>query len=71
MELDTEKIKTMRLERFWSQIDLADAAGLTESTINRLENGLQVPRISTVRKLASAFGVVPASLLKMKNGDQA
>ena len=46
-----------------SQRDLAAASGVTLSTINRIEQGLQDPYPATVRKLAAALGVTPAALI--------
>lgn len=45
-----------------SLINLADASGVTESTISRLENHKQEPRPSTMRKLAEALDVSVAEL---------
>jgi transcriptional regulator with XRE-family HTH domain len=45
-----------------TQRELADAAGLTASTVNRIEQGLRTARISTVRKLAAALQVDAAHL---------
>lgn len=63
MDVDGEKLRRLRESRFLTQVGLAKSAGMTESTINRLERGLQQARISTVRKLASALEVEPAELL--------
>lgn len=65
MRIDGEKMKTLRLGRFLTQVDLANAAGITESTIVRLERGLQEARISTVKKIAASLGVEPSDLLFM------
>jgi transcriptional regulator with XRE-family HTH domain len=64
MKLSGERLRALRLGRLWSQQDLADAAGVTESTVNRLENGLQSARLSTMRRLASALDVKPSELLE-------
>ncbi len=64
------RLREVRLARFLTQAELADLAGTTEATVNRLENGLQRPRISTVRKLAHALGVAPEELV-IAEGDEA
>ena len=71
MELSPEKMRAARHRRFMTQAELADKAGMTESTINRLEQGVQAPRISTVRKLAKALDVKPEELIEWVSGDDA
>jgi transcriptional regulator with XRE-family HTH domain len=48
-------IKLLRGER--SQEDLAHAAGISTSTLSRVERGLHQPSLPTLRKLAAALGV--------------
>jgi len=63
MEISGDRLRKLRTRRFLTQVELASEAGLTESTINRLEQGLQKARISTVRKIANVLGVNPEELL--------
>ncbi|HLF08389.1 MAG TPA: helix-turn-helix transcriptional regulator [Dehalococcoidia bacterium] len=56
-------MKILRQRAFLTQRELAQRAGLSEVTVNRLEQGKQTARISTIRKLASALGVVPEELV--------
>ena len=63
MEVDSEQFRALRLSRLLTQAELAEQAGVTESTVNRIEQGHQAARISTVRKLARALDVPPADLL--------
>lgn len=63
MQLNPSRLREARLRRMLTQQELADRAGTTEATVNRLENGLQRPRISTVRKLADVLGVEPEALI--------
>jgi transcriptional regulator with XRE-family HTH domain len=58
------KLRQVRERLFVTQAELAERAGMTEATISRIENGLHRPRISTVRKLASALGVPPEELVE-------
>jgi len=55
-------LKELREQYFLSQVDLAKKAGVSESTINRLERGLEKPRWVTIRKLAKALGVKPGEI---------
>jgi putative transcriptional regulator len=41
--------------RGWTQAELADAAGLRQVQVSRLERGLRTPRLETARKLADAL----------------
>jgi transcriptional regulator with XRE-family HTH domain len=54
-------IKLLRGER--SQEDLAHAAGISTSTLSRLERGLHQPSLPTLRKIAVALGVSLADLI--------
>ncbi len=59
-----EELKRLRQERFLSQRDLAEKAGVSPTTIMHLEKGESAdPRLSTVRKVAEALGVDPNSLV--------
>ena len=64
MELDGNRIRALRLRKVWTQTELAERADLTESTVNRLERGLQRAHIGTVRKLASALDVAPGEIVR-------
>lgn len=61
MRVNVEKIRGWRDDRCWSQEHLAEVAGVSPRTIQRLENGDSVSR-ETVLALAAAFDV-PASAL--------
>jgi transcriptional regulator with XRE-family HTH domain len=65
MEIDTNKLKTLRDEKVLSLRDLEELSGVSANTIWRLESGMHRqahPR--TIRKLASALGVEPGELRK-------
>lgn len=61
------KLRQVRERLFVTQQELAEKAGMTEATISRIENGLHEPRISTVRRLADALGVLPEELVDWGN----
>ncbi|NER06762.1 MAG: helix-turn-helix domain-containing protein [Okeania sp. SIO3C4] len=69
MLVNPQTIKSWREDRCWSQEHLAEAAGLSLRTIQRLENGESVSR-ETVLGLAAAFGV-DASAFTRKAGEEA
>lgn len=55
--------RQLRELRALSQRELAAHAGLSVTTVNRIEIGRRKPMPRTVRKLARALGVSPAELL--------
>lgn len=57
------RLAEIRKRRLLTQRELAERAGMTEATINRIERGVHEPRISTVRRLAAALDVDPEELL--------
>ena len=63
MQLVPSRMREARLRRMLTQAELARLAGTTEATVNRLENGLQKPRISTVRRIAEVLGVPAEDLI--------
>jgi len=64
MEVDVDKLKKLREERVLSQRELARMAGLTHTTVWRLENGFREARPGTIRKVAVVLGVEPKELVK-------
>ena len=57
------KLRKFRERAFLSQHELAKMAGLAYSTINKLENGREQPRLKTVRVLAKALKINPLELM--------
>jgi transcriptional regulator with XRE-family HTH domain len=53
----------VRQRKLLTQAELAQQSGVTEVTINRLENGQHQARYSTIKRLAEALGVDPQELL--------
>jgi len=56
-------VRRLRELRALSQRELAARAGLSVTTVNRIEIGQRKPMPKTVRKLARALGVSPQELL--------
>ena len=54
-------LKSLRLEKGWSQEQLAQISGLSERTIQRAERG-ETPSLETLRSLAASFDRSPAEL---------
>lgn len=56
-------VRRLRELRALSQRELATQAGLSVTTVNRIETGQHKPMPRTVRKLAEALGVTTDKLL--------
>ena len=50
-------IRTLREERGWTQLELANKLGVTPATVYNWERGKYEPKASQLRALARAFGV--------------
>src|SRR5829696_3374472 len=64
MEVNVERLRTLRTEHVLTLRELAEAAGVSKDTIWRLENGHSDAHPSTIRKLAKALDVQPKELVK-------
>ena len=58
----SETLRRLRLERFFSQAELARRSGVHALTVTRLESGRTAPSTRTVRALVEALGVQPREL---------
>ena len=52
-----EQIRAARALLDWSQSDLADHAGLSQTGIARIENGTNKPNSNTLNKILTAFEI--------------
>ena len=51
-----KRILELRLEKGYSQEELAKKAGTKQAVISRIENGESEPRLETINKIAKALG---------------
>lgn len=66
MQLNTEKLKQLREHRAWSQTHLADVAGVSLRTIQRVEkSGVASPE--SVKAICASYGIDVSDLLEQKN----
>lgn len=57
-------LAALRERRMWTQVRLAEEAGVSPTTVSGIENGrISRPHFGTMRKLAVALGVEPEELL--------
>ena len=62
VKIDGQKVRVEREKAFLSKLELAERAGLDRSTIGRIEDGVTEVYPRTIRKIAEALSVDPASL---------
>jgi putative transcriptional regulator len=51
------RIKELRLDRQWSQGNLAEALSVSRQTVNAIENGRYDPSLPLAFTIASVFGL--------------
>ena len=49
------RLRVLRAERGWSQVELAEALGVSRQTVNALENGRYDPSLPLAFKLGKTF----------------
>lgn len=55
-----EYIRTLRQSRNWTLAELADKSGLSLSFLSDIERGRTLPSLTTLDKIAEAFGLTLA-----------
>ena len=59
-----KRVRELREAKGWTQERLAEAAGMNWLQVGHIERGASDPKLSTIVKLAKAFRIPPADLLK-------
>ncbi len=59
-----DNLKRVRTLRALTQVELAEKAGITPSTVVLIERNKSEPHMSTIRKLARALDVDPSELVR-------
>lgn len=62
-------LKSLRLEKGWSQEQLAEISGLSERTVQRAERG-ETPSLETLRALAASFELTSGQLRDLMQTQQ-
>ncbi len=57
-------VRRYRLEKDWSQEELAFESSLHQTYVSGIENGIRNPTVTVLKKLADALGVPPTALLE-------
>ena len=58
-----KRIRQLRRERGWRQIDLAEEAGIHENYVSDIEHGRKEVCLRTLHTIAAAFNLKMADLL--------
>ena len=66
----SHQVKQLRLQRAWSQEQLAELAGVSVRTIQRIENGDR-PGLETLSALAAVFEVNVAEIYVLRKPTRA
>ncbi|MGE4485735.1 MAG: helix-turn-helix domain-containing protein [Oscillospiraceae bacterium] len=61
-----EKITCLRQQRDWSEYQLAERAGLPQSTISSWYRKGMVPTLASLQKIADAFGITLSQLVALE-----
>ncbi|TCL74188.1 helix-turn-helix protein [Hydrogenispora ethanolica] len=62
-ELLAKRVQTLRVQKRWSQMNLAKAAGVPQSTISDIESAKRIPRGDSLSKIALSLGTTTSYLL--------
>lgn len=57
------KLKTVRLKKGLSQVELAEKSGLNANYYSKVERGEAVPSVITLKKLLKALGIKSSEIL--------
>ncbi|MDM8124227.1 helix-turn-helix domain-containing protein [Mediterraneibacter glycyrrhizinilyticus] len=62
-----ERITFLRMKRGWTEYQLAEESGLTQSTISSWYRRNMVPSIPSLEKICSAFGITLSQFFAGEN----
>ena len=60
------RIKDLRLEKGWTQQDLADAVGVSRQSINSIERNRYVPSLALALAFARVFRIPMEDIFKLE-----
>lgn len=67
LRLDTERVVLLRVSKAITQHELAERAGITPSSLCKIEKGRNV-RMGTIHKIAEALEVPISEITKLEGG---
>jgi ribosome-binding protein aMBF1 (putative translation factor) len=69
LDVYAERIRTVRIKKGWTQLELGYRSGVTPTHISRIESGKCYPRLDTVERIAFALEVKVEWLIAGKGGN--
>jgi transcriptional regulator with XRE-family HTH domain len=66
MEVDVDKLVELRVDKGWSQRKLAQMAGVTQTTVWKIEHGGGA-NAATLKKLGDVLGVRASELMRTED----
>ena len=60
------RVKELRIERGWTQQDLAEAVGVSRQSINSIERNRYVPSLPLALTFARVFGCATDEIFKLE-----
>ncbi len=63
-------LRDLRQQRMLTQREVAERAGLTITTLSRIENEKVIPTFRTIRNLAAVFDISPQEMRDILVGNQ-
>lgn len=63
MSATGDNIRRLRESHGMTQADIAKIAGVTDKAVSTWENGLKIPRMGALEKIAAYFGVTKSALV--------
>ena len=63
------RLRVLRAERNWSQLELGLRVGVSRQAINAVETGKFAPSLPLAMKLARVFGETIESMFTLEDGD--
>ncbi|MBM4463690.1 MAG: helix-turn-helix transcriptional regulator [Chloroflexi bacterium] len=64
------KLCELRQQKMMTQREVAERAGITVTTLSRIENGKVNPTFKTIRNLAEVFGISPQEMREIVGSAQ-
>lgn len=59
-----KRLRELREAKGWTLEQVAEPAGMNELQVGHIERGATDPKLSTIRKLARAYGMTASELLR-------
>lgn len=64
------RVRSLREQQGWSLTELSTRSGISRSYLHQIEQGDSTPTLDKVQQLATAFGILPSTLLGEKENQE-